>query len=64
MKPSSLDKSYQGAVIIQIKIDPWNEYLHGNKNTADQDSRYKNLALSTKQKQCMKVGSKLYRCCK
>ena len=30
------------------------------KNTADQDSRYKNLALSTKQKQCMKVqGSKL-----
>ena len=26
MKPSLLDKSYQGAVIIQIKIDPWNEY--------------------------------------
>ena len=31
------------------------------KNTADQDGRYENLALSTKQKQ---VGSKLYYCCK
>ena len=30
------------------------------KNAADQDSRYKNLALSSKQNQCMKVGSKLY----
>ena len=30
-------------------------YMGSPKNTADQDSRYKNLALSTKQKQCMKV---------
>ena len=30
------------------------------KNNADQDSRYTNLALTTKQKQCMKVASKLY----
>ena len=34
------------------------------KNTANYDSRYKNLALSSKQSQCMKVGSKLYYCCK
>ena len=34
------------------------------KNTVDQDSRYKNLVLSTKQKQGMKVGSKLYYCYK
>ena len=34
------------------------------KNIADYDRSYKNSALSTKQKQCMKVGSKLYYCCK
>ena len=34
------------------------------KNTADKDSRYKNLALSSKQSQCMKVRSKVYYCCK
>ena len=36
----------------------------GSNNTADWDSHYKNLALSKKQNQCMKVGSKLYYCCK
>ena len=30
------------------------------KNRADSDSRYENLALSTKQKHYMKVGSKLF----
>ena len=30
------------------------------KNNADQDSRYKKLALSSKQNQCMKLGLKLY----
>ena len=34
------------------------------KNIADYDSRYKILAPTTKQKQCMNVGSKLYYCCK
>ena len=34
------------------------------KNTADQDSHHKNLGLTSKQKQYMKVGSKLYHCCK
>ena len=29
------------------------------KDTADQNSRFENVALSTKQNQCMKVGSKL-----
>ena len=34
------------------------------KNSAEKDSCYKNLALSSEQSQCMKVGSKLYYCCK
>ena len=40
-----------------------NQYwLFLGKNTADQESRYKKLALSSKQSQCMKVGhGRLYR---
>ena len=34
-------------------------YLAKNKNTADYNSRYKNLALFTKQKQCMMVGKEV-----
>ena len=37
---------------------------HSIKNTVDQDSRHENLALSTKQRHYMKVGSKLYYSCK
>ena len=55
----------------QIQFDknssPWDLYaktLFLAKNTGDLDSRYKNLALISKQSQCMKVGSKLYYCCK
>ena len=33
-----------------------------DKNTADYDSLYKDLALSAKQEQCIKLGSKLYYC--
>jgi hypothetical protein len=35
-------------------------HRNSTKNTAYHDSRYKNLALSSKQSQCMKVGSNLY----
>ena len=43
-----------------------NGLLLGSVNTSNQKYsrlRYKNLALSSQQGQCMKVGSKLYYCC-
>ena len=47
-------------VLIRIMIGK----ADGSSQKYSRLSHYKNLALFTKQKQCMKVGSKLYYCWK
>ena len=64
------EKSLMGvALLLPTFLPSWkwsilalfnNTYRAKAKNTADLDSRYENLVLSTKQKQYMQVGSKLY----